>query len=121
MQDIKAEKKNLSEQLHSYAAIIAFNAVGSIEADDSEVEDRRLASFAAESRLHNIHIYKLQENNELSFFASYNRRDVGPYPTQFNKVEQYQNATIGDGVMELTQKIESNGKLIGYVYLRARA
>ncbi len=31
LQDIKAEKKNLSEQLHSYAAIIAFNAVGSIE------------------------------------------------------------------------------------------
>jgi C4-dicarboxylate-specific signal transduction histidine kinase len=119
LQDIKAEKKNLSEQLHSYAAIIAFNAVGSIEIDDSEVEDRRLASFAAESRLHNIHIYKLQENGELNFFASYNRRDVGPYPTQFNKVEQYQNATIGDGVMELTKKIESDGKLIGYVYIRA--
>ncbi|WP_233009588.1 HAMP domain-containing sensor histidine kinase [Rheinheimera faecalis] len=119
LQDIKAEKKNLSEQLHSYAAIIAFNAVGSIEIDDSEVEDRRLASFAAESRLHNIHIYKLQGKNELSFFASYNRRDVGPYPTQFNKVEQYQNATIGDGVMELTKKIESDGKLLGYVYIRA--
>lgn len=119
IQDVKAEKKNLSEQLHSYAAIIAFNAVGSIEIDDSEIEDRRLASFAAESRLHNIHIYKLQDNGELSFFASYNRRDVGPYPTQFNKVEQYQNATLGDGVMELTQKIESDGKLIGYVYIRA--
>jgi C4-dicarboxylate-specific signal transduction histidine kinase len=119
LQDVKAEKKNLSEQLHSYAAIIAFNAVGSIVADDSEIEDLRLASFAAESRLHNIHIYKLQENGELSFFASYNRRDVGPYPTQFNKVEQYQNATIGDGVVELTKKIESNGKLIGYVYIRA--
>lgn len=119
LQDVKAEKKNLSEQLHSYAAIIAFNAVGSIVADDSEIEDLRLASFAAESRLHNIHIYKLQDNGELSFFASYNRRDVGPYPTQFNKVEQYQNATIGDGVVELTKKIESNGKLIGYVYIRA--
>jgi C4-dicarboxylate-specific signal transduction histidine kinase len=119
LQDVKAEKKNLSEQLHSYAAIIAFNAVGSIETDDSEVEDKRIASFAAESRLHNIHIYKVQENGELSFFASYNRRDVGPYPTQFNKVEQYQNATIGDGVMELTKKIESGGKLIGYVYMRA--
>lgn len=119
LQDVKAEKKNLSEQLHSYAAIIAFNAVGSIETDDSEIEDKRIASFAAESRLHNIHIYKVQENGELSFFASYNRRDVGPYPTQFNKVEQYQNATIGDGVMELTKKIESGGKLIGYVYIRA--
>ena len=119
LQDVRAEKKNLSEQLQSYAAIVAFSAVSSIEIDDSEIEDRRLASFAAESRLHNIHIYKLQENGELSFFSSYNRRDVGPYPTQFNKVEQYQNATIGDGVMELTQKIESNGKLLGYVYLRA--
>lgn len=119
IQDVKAEKKNLSEQLSSYAAIIAFNAVGSIETDASDIEDKRLASFAAESRLHNIHIYKLQDNGELSFFASYNRRDVGPYPTQFNKVEQYQNATLGDGVMELTKKIESDGKLIGYVYIRA--
>lgn len=119
IQDVKAEKKNLSEQLNSYAAIIAFNAVGSIQIDDSEIEDRRLASFAAESRLHNIHIYKLQENGELSFFSSYNRRDVGPFPTQFNKVEQYQSATIGDGVMELTKKIQSDGKLIGYVYIRA--
>ncbi len=85
LQDIKAEKKNLSEQLHSYAAIIAFNAVGSIEIDDSEVEDRRLASFAAESRLHNIHIYKLQDKGELSFFASYNRRDVGPIPPNLIK------------------------------------
>jgi len=119
IQDIKAEKKNLSEQLHAYAAIIAFNAVGSLELDDPEIEDKRLASFAAESRLNNIHIYKKQDNGELTFFSSYNRRDIGPYPTQFSKLDKIREATLNDGVMELSQEIESDGKIIGYVYLRA--
>ncbi len=82
LQDIKAEKKNLSEQLHSYAAIIAFNAVGSIEIDDSEVEDRRLASFAAESRLHNIHIYKGAGKRRTKFFCQLQQTRCWPlsYP-----------------------------------------
>ncbi|MFC4654902.1 ATP-binding protein [Rheinheimera marina] len=119
LQDIKAEKKNLSEQLHAYAAIIAFNAVGSLEIDDPEIEDKRLASFAAEPRLTNIHIYKQQENGELTFFASYNRRDIGPYPTQFSRVEQLKNTLLSEGAMELSQAIESDGKRLGYVYVRS--
>ena len=89
IQDIGFQKKKLLDQLHAYANIIAFNSVAGILVDDAEMEDNRLKSFAAVEILYNIHIYKLSnETNELSFFSSYNRKDIGPHPTQFARVPQ---------------------------------
>ena len=86
MQDVKLQRKKLISQLDGYVSIIAFNARNSILQDDADTEDNRLSSFAAVNILHNVHIYKkLAEPDKLSFFSSYNRRDIGPHPVQFDR------------------------------------
>ena len=104
LQDISFQKKKLVDQLHAYANIIAINSRASILYDDAEMEDGRLKSFEAVEILHNIHIYKLTaETNQLTFFSSYNRRDVGPHPTQFSKVEQLQQPQFEGDIVEIAE------------------
>ncbi|HCU67286.1 MAG TPA: HAMP domain-containing histidine kinase [Rheinheimera sp.] len=120
LQDISFQKRKLVDQLHAYANIVAFNSKASILYDDAEMEDGRLKSFAAVDILHNIHIYKLTaETNQLTFFSSYNRRDVGPHPTQFDKVDELLEPHFDGDVIELTKAVDFEGKKIGYIYLRA--
>lgn len=123
LQDVKLQQKKLLSQLEGYISIIAFNARESILEHNPDIEDTRLSSFAAVSILHNIHIYKLQPGQpaepQLEFFASYNRRDVGPYPVQFDRVNQFLQPYISSNYIELTQPVEQNGQLLGYVYIRA--
>ena len=119
-QDFKLQRNKLVSQLDSYISIIAFNAADSILNDEADMEDNRLSSFSAVDILHNIHIYKKQpDSEELSFFASYNRRDVGPYPVQFNRVKQLTKANISDAHIELTKAIGDAEQQLGYVYIRA--
>lgn len=120
LQDISFQKKKLVDQLHAYANILAFNSRTSILYDNAEMEDSRLKSFEAVDILYNIHVYKLtEENNELSFFSSYNKRDVGPYPTQFDQVEALLEPHFDGDVIALSKAVEFENKIIGYVFLRA--
>lgn len=119
-QDVKLQRKKLVAQLDGYVSIIAFNAKSSILQDDADIEDNRLNSFNAVDMLHNIHIYKkLTPGDELSFFASYNRDGVGPYPVQFERVQQLLKPYISANYIELTKAITHNKEVLGYVYLRA--
>ena len=113
-QDIKFQKRELIDQLHAYANILAFNARTSILYDNSEMEDGRLKSFEAVEILYNIHIYKLTaETNQLSFFSSYNKRDVGPYPTQFERVMTLQEPMVSGNLIEIAKPVEFEKKVIG--------
>lgn len=120
VQDVRFQQKKLIDQLNAYANIIAFNSVAGILYDDPEIEENRLGSFAAVDILHNIHIYKLtSESGELSFFSSYNRKDIGPHPTQFGRVVQLLQPVVNNNVIELAKPVEFEGKLLGYIYIRS--
>lgn len=120
LQDVKLQRSKLVSQLQGYASIIAFNALESIIKDDADTEDNRLNSFKAVTMLHNIHIYKVQADNaELSFFASYNGEGVGPYPVQFDRIEQFSRPYISDNHIELIQPVRQDKQIVGYVYVRA--
>lgn len=119
-QDVKLQHKKLVAQLEGYVSIIAFNAKSSILLDDADIEDNRLNSFKAVNMLHNIHIYKKQPDSEqLSFFASYNRDGIGPFPVQFDRVQQFLTPYISNNYIELSKAIVSDDKVLGYVYVRA--
>ncbi len=120
IQDVKLQRQKLVTQLEGYVSIIAFNAKNSILQDDADTEDNRLNSFKAVDMLHNIHIYKTQPDTaELSFFASYNRDGVGPFPVQFDRVQQFLTPNISSNYIELTKPIVNESETIGYAYVRA--
>ncbi|QBL10003.1 HAMP domain-containing protein [Rheinheimera sp. D18] len=119
-QDVKLQRKKLVAQLQGYISIITFNARNSILRADTDTEDHRLKSFKAVDILHNIHIYsKDLESDQLRFFASYNRDGVGPFPVQFNRVQQFLTPSISNNYVELSKAIINDDKIIGYVYIRA--
>lgn len=119
-QDVKLQQKKLVTQLEGYVSIIAFNAQNSILQDDADTEENRLKSFKAVNILHNIHIYKkTTDSDELSFFASYNRDGIGPFPVQFSRVQQFLKPYISDNYIELAKAIYADEEVLGYVYVRA--
>ncbi|MDX3775434.1 ATP-binding protein [Chromatiaceae bacterium AAb-1] len=120
VQDIKLQRQKLIDQLEGYASIIAFNANSTLQTDSNDIEESRLSSFAAVNILHNIHIYKWQpEQQTLTFFASYNRRDIGPYPVQFSKARDFSTPYISKNNIELSKPILQGDQLLGYAYIRA--
>ncbi|MEH8016382.1 ATP-binding protein [Rheinheimera muenzenbergensis] len=120
LQDVKLQRSKLIAQLQGYASIIAFNARDSLLKDDADIEDNRLKSFKAVTMLHNVHIYKLMPGTaELSFFASYNRDGIGPFPVQFARIEQFSKPYVSDNHIELIRPIMLDEQIIGYVYVRA--
>lgn len=120
LQDIKLQRTKTISQLEGITSLIAFNAAYTLQSDDSDTEEQRLSSFIAVNKLHNIHIYQWQpEQQQLSFFASYNRRDIGPYPEQLSRVEQLLQPYISSDYIEMSKRIEQEGKLLGYVYVKA--
>lgn len=119
-QDVKLQRKKLVTQLEGYVSIIAFNAQNSILQDDADTEENRLKSFKAVNILHNIHIYKkAPDSDELSFFASYNRDGIGPFPVQFARVEQFLTPYVSNNYIELAKAIIHDGEVLGYAYVRA--
>ena len=135
LQDISFQKKKLMDQLDAYANIIAINSVAGLVLDDGEAEDERLKSFAAVNIINNIHIYKLDaETAELIFFSTYNREGVGPYPTQFDRVDSLQQGKFDGDFVEIAKPVQFKEKIIsspqqtapqtepktiGYIYVRA--
>ena len=59
------------------------------------------------------------DSAELSFFASYNGEGVGPFPVQFDRIEQFSRPYISDHHIELIQPVRLDKQIIGYVYVRA--
>ncbi|MDT9702608.1 hypothetical protein, partial [Streptomyces sp. P17] len=86
--DYQRQQQNLQEQLSGLLGIMAINAQSSLLSNNKFREEQRLSALSNIPEIKNVHIYQLlAEQQELTFFASYNRRDTGPWPTQMTRLE----------------------------------
>ena len=123
--DFKRQQMQLEQELAALLNIIAINTQSTLLTNNRFREEQRLAAFDAITAIKNIHIYKYEETGQqLNFFVSYNRKDVGPWPLQIDRINelitQKQPIRKGD-TLEFGRAVVLDNQLLGYVYLRATA
>lgn len=123
--DFKRQQKQLEQELAALLNIIAINTQSTLLTNNRFREEQRLAAFDAITAIKNIHIYKYDEaGQQLNFFVSYNRKDIGPWPLQIDRISeiitQKQPIRKGD-TLEFGRAVVLDNQLLGYVYVRATA
>ncbi len=117
--DITHQKKDVLNQLQSYAEFIAFNAQSTLLFDDSVTEEKRLKAFSAAPLIKNIHIYKVDPlSSDVSFFTSFNARNTPPVPSKIGQINQLSEPKVDKGYIEQVFPISVDNNTIGYAYIR---
>lgn len=70
----------------------------------------------------NAHIYRVEENDELSFFASYNRSGQAAVQPMYHRIEELNTAKfIDNSFVETITPILDSGIIVGYAFVRVDA
>ena len=118
---INTYQESLQENIIIFADMIGRGASQTIMRDEPLVQDQNLNVLAAYDLIENVHIYKLIDSNNPSFFASYNKVGIAPVKTQFEQLQTLVQLKMTGSVIEIIQPIKNNEDVLGYVYLRASA
>lgn len=118
---INTYKKSLKESVIVFADLISSSSVEAILKDDIHSEQKNLTVLSVSEVIENVHIYRLLKDGSLAFFASYNKQGIAPVKERFAHTELLSKPKISDGVAEIIRPINSEGRVIGYTYLRVSA
>jgi signal transduction histidine kinase len=120
---ISVYNKELVADVNMLAELIGQSAIKAIENDQATEIQTHLNALAAADFVENVHIYKISENNETSFFASYNKIGIAPVKAKIEQSEELSAVTLIGNIAEIIRPIyrDDSNDLIGYVYLRASA
>jgi signal transduction histidine kinase len=119
---ISSYQAELEADVTTLAELIGGGTINYIVSDQDSELDKGLLILAAAKIVENVHIYKLEENNTLDFFSSFNKTGIAPVKTKFEQTEELSVVSVIGGVAEIIRPIyQDNNQLIGYVYLRASA
>jgi signal transduction histidine kinase len=120
---INVYNKELVADVNMLAELIGQSAIKAIENDQATEIQTHLNALAAADFVENVHIYKISENNETSFFASYNKIGIAPVKAKIEQSEELSAVTLIGNIAEIIRPIyrDDSNDLIGYVYLRASA
>lgn len=114
-------ENELIEQVNIYSSLISENAENSIAFNDSYTEEQNLTTFEVASFINNIHIYRVDGEQEPTFFASYNRAGQAAVTEMWHRVDELKEPVLTGSVFEVIKPIKIGEELVGYVYLRASA
>jgi signal transduction histidine kinase len=118
---INTYQQSLYEDVVIFAEMIGRGALEPMLRDEGEEEEQNLKSLAASELIENVHIYKANGQNPLSFFASYNKEGIAPVKAQLDQVNVLAQAKISGSVIEIIRPIIKGNDVLGYVYFRASA
>lgn len=118
---ISSYKKELTEEVNIYAELISRNAASSIAFDDNLTEEENLSGLSVAKFIENVHIYRTDLNDELSFFASYNKTGIAPITAMYSRIEELATPILSGSTFEVIRPIVLNDRVLGYAYVRSSA
>tara|TARA_R110002153_G_scaffold32537_7_gene98479 strand:- start:979 stop:2628 length:1650 start_codon:yes stop_codon:yes gene_type:complete len=116
---ISTYRQSLQDNLVIFAEVIGRDSVESLLQDEGLLEEKNLKILAASKLIENVHIYKILDDENIVFFASYNKEGIAPVKAKFDQVEQLFQPKMAAGVVEIIRPIRSENQVVGYLYLRA--
>ncbi|MEP2652932.1 MAG: ATP-binding protein [Paraglaciecola sp.] len=116
---INTYTKTLEQSVVVAAEVTGRQAIPFIIEDDDQTLELMLSALASSPTIENVHVYKLKNESEMTFFASYNQIDIAPVRAKFSQVNELFIPRKSLDVMEVARPIHLETELIGYVYIRS--
>jgi len=116
---ISTYRQSLQENVLTFSEMIGQSALKSMMSDKGVVAELNLKALAASNIIENVHLYKIIDQENTDFFASYNKAGIAPVKTKFDQVEALIKPKMTGGVIEIIRPIRNDEDVLGYVYLRA--
>ncbi len=110
--DLSRYRANSAADLTTEAAMLSVSIAPALAFDDHATAMRDLSAFKARQRISAAAIYGANGN----VYASFVRENAEPLPTQV----PVQGLRMSGERVELTRRVERNGELLGFIYLRGR-
>lgn len=118
---VSTYESELIEKINIFGELISRNAQSGIAFDDNITEEENLLVLSAADFITNVHIYKVTPNEQLSFFASYNKTGQAPIQAMYDRVDELKEPKITESMVEFIKPVNIDDTVIGYVYVRASA
>ncbi|MFT4940375.1 MAG: signal transduction histidine kinase [Paraglaciecola sp.] len=107
------------DEVRMFSKIVSRSTAKALKEDDGVTADNNLQVLSASELIENVHVYKIDKDQKLVFFASYNKSGIAPVKTKFDEVQSLREPKTIASTVEFIAPIEDDGKLLGHVYLRA--
>ncbi len=114
-------KEDTAAKVEQVAEFISRIAVSELKEGNNFAMEDVLSNLSVVGIVENAHIYRLLDNGELEFFASYNKTGYAPVRAMFDQVAKLQSLRINVNSFELIRPIRADREVIGYTYIRASA
>ncbi|QJR82826.1 HAMP domain-containing histidine kinase [Alteromonas pelagimontana] len=118
---IKTYRKELTDDVAMLAELVSKNAAEDLANEDEPAANAHLASLKAAKIILNVHLYRQDELNNLSYFSSYNQAGQTPVESRPQSVSKLLQPRITDDIIEVARPIIYRQQIVGYLYLRASA
>ncbi|MCY7297341.1 ATP-binding protein [Alteromonas sp. a30] len=116
---LQNDEKQLKEEAATLAEMLSRISAEQVHKEDGVTLNNMIQILEAAHLVTNAHVYKIEENGELSFFASYNRTGRAPVSAMFTRVDELKQPILKNGIWEIINPVIWNSETIGYTYLRA--
>lgn len=112
-------KQHLLERASTLTIMLGMNARQGVLNGDKIGETEKLSVLNAAHYVLNAHIYYVEDNGEISFFASYNRAGQPPIQAMYKRVQELHNPIMDENyTIEVIRPITDEGNVVAYVYVR---
>lgn len=130
---INSYKNELISDVTMLAQLIGQSAVSAMDEGQVDELQTSMKVLSAVTIIENVHLYKVLDNGERSFFASYNKNGIAPVRPRLEQSEKLASVILSGNLAEIISPIyrensnaeDSNEEiindLVGYIYLRASA
>ncbi|WP_407075584.1 ATP-binding protein [Paraglaciecola sp.] len=116
---ITTYQKTLEQSVVVAAEVTGGQAKPFIVEDDVRILELMLSALVSSPTIENVHIYKVDDESELSLLASYNKTGIAPVRAKYSQINELFIPQQSLDVMEVVRPIYLEDKLIGYVYVRS--
>jgi len=117
---IQHTKKALEENVQQLAKLVSAVSVVDIINDDHESLHNKLKKLNFIPSISYIHIYRINSQDEIGFFTSYNKgNDYPAIPNKIDNIKELLKPRISDNIIELILPINQNNDVYGYLYIQS--
>jgi signal transduction histidine kinase len=114
-----AYKDELKADLRIFGELISLSVVDSLIEYDVVITEQNLKAFSIADGITNVHIYRVDEQGEMMFFASYNRVGETPIESMIPYLQDYLSPKMSNGFVNLAMPITNGADEVGYIFLRS--
>jgi signal transduction histidine kinase len=117
---IQHTRKSLVENVQQLANLVSAVTIVDIVNDDHESLHSKLKKLNLIPSISYIHIYKINSQDDIEFFTSYNKgNDYPAIPNKINDIKGLSTPKMSEDIIELILPINLDSKLYGYLYIQS--